>query len=83
MKIALMGELGADAKTSLSLVIIRYSAPLLCVIPKGQKLFKGEGGAEKNTPGKNLSASSHKIGSTSDEKILDTPLFMLLIYTYT
>ena len=34
---ALMGALGADAKSSLSLVIIWYSAPFSCVIVLGSQ----------------------------------------------
>ena len=34
---------GADTKTSLSLVVILYFAPLLCVLPKGQIFFRWDG----------------------------------------
>ena len=40
MKIALMGAYVADAKTSLSLAIIKYPGPLFCVMLQGQ-LFLG------------------------------------------
>ena len=41
MKKALMGGIGVDVKTSLSLVIIRYYAHLLSVMLQGQTIFEG------------------------------------------
>ena len=52
---------GADAKTSLSLVIIKYSAPLLSVMLKGQKIIYRVD-------------FDHNENISTPIKILDTPL---------
>ena len=76
MKKALFGDRGADAKTSFSLVIIRYSAtPLLSLIPKAQGqtgFFMGQNSAILRLM--KIMLSPLKMESAPDEKILVTPL---------
>ena len=64
MKNALMG---ADPKNSLYSVI-RYSAPLLSVMQKGQICLKRQ---------KIFLPLPHKIESANSKKILDTPLNLI------
>ena len=61
MKKTLMGGIGADAKTSISSVVIKYSAPLLNVMPQGKILLMEQ-------------PFFLKLKSFPNEKILNSPL---------